>query len=146
MKTPKQRMNSSKRTSDEAGFTMVELLVVLAIVALIASLAAPQVLRYLDTARVDTARAQIRNITAALELYYVDTGGYPGSDEGLRALAIAPASVERWNGPYLKGADALLDPWGRAYEYQSSDTAVLVRSLGRDGETGGEGIDADITN
>jgi len=128
------------------GFTLVEMLVVLAIIALITALVAPQILRYLGSARADAAQAQIRNISSALELYFIDNGGYPTNEEGLQALAAAPAAAGRWNGPYLKGADKLADPWGNAYAYENSGTAFVVRSFGRDGKEGGDGLDKDLTN
>jgi len=133
-------------TSGDDGFTLVELLVVLAIVALIATLAVPQVLRYLGSARVNAAQAQIRNIASALELYYIDNGVYPTTEQGLQALAAEPSSSPRWNGPYLKGADKLADPWGAPYVYKNDGDSFVVRSLGRDGKAGGEGLDRDLSN
>lgn len=130
----------------EEGFSLVEMLVVLAIIALVTTLVAPQILRYLGSARADTAQAQIRNIASALELYYIDNGGYPATEEGLQALAIAPASATGWNGPYLKGADKLADPWGKPYAYENTGSAFVVRSTGRDGKEGGDGLDKDLTN
>lgn len=137
---------NTRRDAATAGFTLVEMLVVLAIIALITTLVAPQILRYLGSARADAAQAQIRNISSALELYFIDNGGYPSSEEGLPALAVAPASATRWNGPYLKGADKLADPWGNGYAYENAGTGFVVRSFGRDGKEGGEGLDKDLTN
>lgn len=130
------------------GFTLVELLVVLAIIALIATLAAPQVLRYLGSARTNAAKAQIRNIESALELYYVDNAKYPTAEEGLSALVTAPAGGDRWNGPYLKGTSGLRDPWGKPYSYEvkADASGVLIRTFGRDGKPDGSGEDQDITN
>lgn len=130
------------------GFTLVELLVVLAIIALIATLAAPQVLRYLGSARTSAAKAQIRNIESALELHYIDTGRYPSEEEGLSALVKAPAAAGSWNGPYLKGAGGLLDPWGRAYVYavKPDGSAVEIRTFGKDGKPDGTGEDQDVGN
>jgi general secretion pathway protein G len=139
-----QRRIRSENQSGQAGFTLVEMLVVLAIIALITTLVAPQILRYLGSAKVDTAQAQIRSIGSALELYFIDVGSYPTTEEGLSALSIAPASATRWNGPYLKGADMLSDPWGRSYIYRNEGAEISVRSLGRDGKEGGVGLDADI--
>lgn len=130
----------------DAGFTLVELLVVLAIIALIASIAAPQVLRYLGSARSGTALAQIRNIESALELFYIDNGRYPTAEEGLAALTTAPSSAPRWNGPYLKNLSALNDPWGRPYVYETGDQVLVIRTFGRDGKPDGSGEDRDLSN
>lgn len=132
----------------EDGFTLVELLVVLAIIALIATLAAPQVLRYLGSARTNAAKAQIRNIESALELYYVDNAKYPTAEEGLSALVTAPAGDDRWNGPYLKGTSGLSDPWGKPYSYEVKADAswVSIRTFGRDGKPDGSGEDQDVSN
>ena len=136
------------RDDRESGFTLVELLVVLAIIALIATLAAPQVLRYLGAARTNAAKAQIRNIESALELYYVDNAKYPTSEEGLNALVAQPAGETRWNGPYLKGTTGLKDPWGRPYSYEvkADASGVVIRTLGKDGKPDGTGEDQDVSN
>ena len=129
------------------GFTLVELLVVLAIIALIAGLAAPQVLRYLGSARSDAAQAQIRNIESALELFYIDNLRRPTNEEGLAVLTQpTPELQARWNGPYLKNADSLKDPWGNSYIYRVTDGGVEILSYGRDGKAGGTGEDRDISN
>lgn len=129
------------------GFTLVELLVVLAIIALIATLAAPQVLRYLGSARSDAAMAQIRNIESALELFYIDNLRYPTNEEGLAALsAPTPDLQDRWNGPYLKNAGDMTDPWGKPYIYEFANNTVTIRSYGRDGKQDGTGEDKDVSN
>ncbi|MEL6201980.1 MAG: type II secretion system major pseudopilin GspG [Pseudomonadota bacterium] len=131
----------------DAGFTLVELLVVIGIIVLIASLAAPQVLRYLGSARSDAAQAQISNIESALELFFIDNLRFPTDDEGLDVLSAPSVELQAtWNGPYLRGADALVDPWGRPYRYTSQNGEVVVSSLGRDGQEGGTGEDGDVSN
>lgn len=146
MRAKLQQGGKGTYVGEEDGFTLVEMLVVLAIIAMVTTLVAPQILRYLGSARVDAAHAQIRNIASALELYYVDNGAYPSNEDGLKALAAAPTAATAWNGPYLKDAGKLADPWGHAYTYQTSGSEFTVRSLGRDGKEGGEGLDADIRN
>lgn len=137
-----------RRPDGTEGFTLTELLVVLGIVALLAALVAPQVVRYLSKARTDTATAQVRNIEGALELYYLDVGSYPAANDGLEALFTSPVNAPAWKGPYLKQRDGLADPWGRPYLYQSPGQHgdFDISSLGRDGREGGTGEDADITS
>ncbi|MEL7028211.1 MAG: type II secretion system major pseudopilin GspG [Pseudomonadota bacterium] len=136
----------AKRKGSQAGVTLFELLVVLAILAFLATLIAPRVVGYLGRAKTDVARAQISNIAASLELYYLDLGRYPTTEEGLGALVDGPATAIGWRGPYFKDAIGLTDPWGRAYGYVSEVSGDIfeIYSLGRDGAEGGEGEDADI--
>lgn len=132
----------------EDGFTLLELLVVLAILALLAGLVGPRVLDMLSGARSDTAKIQIKNIEAALDLYKLDIGRYPTAPEGLKALVEKPDVSQRWRGPYLKSADGLLDPWGEPYLYRrdSGATGYTILSLGADKAEGGDGENADIRN
>lgn len=138
----------ASRARGDAGFTLIELLIVLGILALLAGLAAPQVLRYLGTARTEAAKIQINSIASALELYALDNGGYPAQQVGLKALVEAPQGATRWNGPYLKKAQGLIDPWGRAYQYRvpGRGSPFEVFTLGRDNAPGGTGEDRDVTN
>ncbi|WP_149739058.1 type II secretion system major pseudopilin GspG [Rhizobium sp. RU20A] len=135
-----------RRADGQAGFTLVELLVVLAIIALLATLIGPKVLGYLGGARRDTVQMQIRNLSSAVDLYYLSTGTYPTPDQGLSALVDAPAGQAGWSGPYIQSRSALTDPWGHAYVYSQAGTGYVISSLGRDGKPGGEGEDADITS
>ena len=106
------------RRQNEAGFTLVELLVVLGIVGMLATLMAPRVLGYFSSAKAQTAQIQAKNITSALELYYLDVGSYPSAEQGLQALLAPPDGVSGWHGPYLKNQSGLLDPWHKRYAYR----------------------------
>ena len=132
----------------DSGFTLLELLVVLGIIALLATVAAPQVLQYLGKARTETARAQVAAISTALELYALDNGGFPAQQVGLPSLVTAPAGVGSWKGPYLKRAEGLIDPWGRPYQYKFPGRSgqADVFTLGRDNAPGGTGEDQDVAN
>jgi len=103
---------------NQRGFTLVEILVVLAIIGLLMGLVGPQVLKVLGDARGKTAKVQIQNLGAALDVFYLDAGRYPTPDEGLNALLHRPTEIETWNGPYVKGAALPKDPWGRPYVYR----------------------------
>lgn len=130
----------------DAGFTLLELLVVLGILALLAAFAAPQVQRYLGQARTETARAQLAALSTALELYALDNAGYPAQQAGLASLMQPPPGAPRWRGPYLKKADGLVDPWGRlyGYRYPVGSGGFQVFTLGRDNAPGGNGEDQDL--
>ena len=136
-----------RRHPRERGFTLIELLVVLAILGLLAGVVAPRVLDYFGKAKTDTAKLQIENLSAALDLYRLDVGRYPSTQEGVGALVAKPAAAEAWRGPYLKGTATPADPWGRAYQYRSPGTSGRpydLFSLGADGTPGGEGENADV--
>lgn len=130
-----------------AGFTLVELLVVLAILTLLAGIVGPRVLGQLGGAKSKTAAVQIADIEKAMELFKLDVGRFPTTEEGLEALARRPPTVASgWSGPYLKGS-LPTDPWGKPYHYQlAPGGAVEILSLGADGAPGGEGENADIRN
>lgn len=144
--TPLSRRHGTR--SMQAGFTLLELLVVLAILALLAGLVGPRVLEQLSGARADSAKLQIKNIEAALDLYRLDVGRYPSGSEGLQALMEKPSNATRWRGPYLKSGDGLLDPWGEAYRYriESGKNTYEIISFGADKAEGGDGENADIRN
>ena len=123
------------------GYTLVELLVVLAILGLLVALAAPRVIKYLGSAKTDTARIQIEKLGGVLDLYRLEIGRYPTEQEGLESLVDRPPQLDAWNGPYLKNRDALTDPWGRPYGYQSPGEHgdYDLYTLGADGKEGGDG-------
>jgi len=137
-----------QRRRDDGGFTLLEMLVVLAIMGLLAAIIAPQVLKYLGSSRTQTAKVQVQNIDAALQLYRLDVGRFPTQDEGLVALVAAPASAPGWNGPYLQKSAALTDPWGSPYLFRNpgKHSEVDVYSLGSDKAEGGTGEAADVGN
>jgi general secretion pathway protein G len=141
----RRRTWSRRARRGAAGFTLIELLVVLVILGLLAAFVAPQVLSYLGRAKTDAAGIQIQNIASILDLYRLDTGRYP---ERLEDLVEQPGDVPNWNGPYIQRRDALVDPWGRPYEYRfpGQNGAYDLFSLGADGSPGGEGESRDITS
>ena len=145
--TPPRRRRRDPR-SGEAGFTLLELLVVLAILGLLAAIVAPQVLRYLGTSRTQTAKVQIENISASLDHFQLDVGRYPTPEEGLDALVKAPPNAPNWNGPYLKKASGLVDPWGAKYVYliPGKHGEADVYTLGSDHAEGGAGEAKDVGN
>lgn len=137
------------RGAREAGYTILEILVVLGIIALLAAVVAPRVVGYLSKAKSQSAGLQIKNLKSAVELYYVDTGRYPSEQEGLRALVDAPAGLASWGGPYLEAEEGLTDPWGRDYLYRApgkDGKPFQIISFGRDGAEGGSGEDADLSS
>ena len=137
-----------RRARDEAGFTLVEMLVVIAIIALIMSLVGPRVLNYLAELKVKAAKIQMQSFSSALDLFNLDTGRYPSTGEGLTALVQTPGSIPAWNGPYLKGGVLPTDPWGKPYVYRSPGEhgSYDILSYGSDGQEGGAGTAADITS
>lgn len=136
-----------KSLKKKRGFTLIELLVVLAILTLLAGLVGPRVLNQLGGAKSKSAVVQIADIEKALELYKLDVGRFPTSQQGLDALVKAPAGVIGWAGPYLKGG-VPNDPWGAPYQYKfpAANGEVEIVSLGADGAQGGEGEAADLRN
>jgi general secretion pathway protein G len=146
---PTQALVRRVQRAADPGFTLIELLVVLTIIGLIVGLVGPRVLGYLAESRSKTAKLQIESFSSSLDLFYLDTGRYPTTSEGLNALAERPADVTVWNGPYLKGGRVPLDPWGNAYQYRSPvdhTPPYEILSFGSDGREGGTGNAADISS
>jgi general secretion pathway protein G len=130
-----------------AGFSLIELLVVMVIIGLLAALVAPRFIRQEEKAKLKAARAQVELLGTALDTFRLDVGRYPTSQEGLEALRRQPGGVERWDGPYLK-KDVPADPWGKPYVYRSPGDhgAYDLLSYGADGVPGGEGDNRDVTS
>ena len=119
----------------EAGFTLVEMLVVIAIIGLVVGLVGPRVLNYLSESKVKAAKIQIESFSAALDLYYLDNSAYPSTSDGLNALVERPPSALSWNGPYLKTGSVPADPWGHPYVYKvpGDHTPYEIDSYGAGG-------------
>jgi general secretion pathway protein G len=130
------------------GFTLLELLVVMVIIGLLVGYVAPKYFAQLGKSEVKAARAQIGALEKALDMYRLDTGHYPSTEEGLNALMARPSNEPKWTGPYLS-KNVPLDPWGTAYVYRkpgSNGTDFDLLSYGKDGKPGGMDEEADITN
>jgi general secretion pathway protein G len=143
------RSRSRAPAGAQAGFTLLEVLVVLVILGLLAAVVAgPQIFKYLGTAKSEAAKVQVQQISSALDLYRLEVGRYPTQEEGVVALIEAPAGLTKWNGPYLKKKEAIVDPWGRQFLYkvpgQHGDYDLYT--LGADNTQGGNGEDQDVTN
>ena len=134
--------------SGEAGFTLIEMLVVLVIIGLIMGLVGPRVLTYLADSRAKAARLQIASFANSLDLFAMDVGRYPTTQEGLNALVRRPGGAKVWNGPYLKDNSVPPDPWKNSYVYASPGVhgAYDLLSYGSDGQEGGDGAAADVNN
>jgi general secretion pathway protein G len=130
------------------GFTLIELLVVLAIIGLLAGLVGPQVIKHLGESKSKTARLQIEEFASALDMYRIDMGRYPASDEGLDALVAAPGNAGRWNGPYLRKKKVPADPWNNLYHYTSPGEhgKFDIFTYGSDNAPGGDGEDQDVVS
>jgi general secretion pathway protein G len=132
----------------QTGFTLLELLVVLGIIAMLAGLVGPQVMKHMGESKVKAAKVQIEDLAQTLDMYKLDVGSYPSSEQGLEALIESPDGAQRWNGPYLRKAKVPLDPWNQEYKYASPGEhgKFDIVSLGADGKEGGDGEDKDINS
>jgi general secretion pathway protein G len=141
------RPDAGTAVRDEAGFTLVEVLVVIAVIAILASVVSPMVFRNVGDAKQASARSQMEIFALALDAFRLDSGRYPSTDEGLDALRHPPAEAEGWRGPYLR-KEVPTDPWRRVYIYKApgvvNPESYDLLSLGKDGKEGGDNEDADI--
>ncbi|PLY14748.1 MAG: type II secretion system protein GspG [Sedimenticola sp.] len=130
------------------GFTLIELLVVLAILGMLVGLVGPQVMDQLGGSKTKTAKIQIADLGAALDLFRLDVGRYPNASEGLEALVSKPSELNKWNGPYLKKNQIPTDPWSYEYIYRfpGEHGSYDIYSLGSDNAEGGEGEAQDVVS
>jgi general secretion pathway protein G len=140
--------NARHKPTGDAGYTLLELLVVLAILGLIVGLVAPKVIGYFERSKTKAAEIQVANLMGILDLYRLDTGHYPSGDVGLKALIVKPDHVRNWHGPYIDRADGIVDPWGRPYMYKppAAGSPAVITSYGADGKPGGTDEDQDVTS
>ncbi|HYE45598.1 MAG TPA: type II secretion system major pseudopilin GspG [Caulobacter sp.] len=139
--------SARKANSDcpRAGYTLTEMLVVVAIIGLISAVVIPQTIGQLGKAQSRSAKLQAQTVAAAVELFSGDNGRFPTEEEGLIALVRRPAGLDSWTGPYLRTEDQLKDPWGRPFIYTEEEGTFSITTLGANNKVGGEGPDRDIT-
>ena len=133
---------------EQNGMTLLEILIVMVILGLIATLGITQVMTYLGNAKSDTAKLQIQELVTAVRLFDVDVGRLPTSDEGLQILINKPVGEDRWRGPYIEKPSNLIDPWGRSYLYRvpGGQAGFDISSYGADGQLGGDGENKDVSS
>lgn len=138
-----------KRTGEE-GYSLLEILVVMAIIGSLAALVGPRLIGQVDKSKTTTAKVQIEMLKTALTDYYINVGVLPTSTEGLEVLVRNVSNQDGWSGPYLEGVDAVpLDPWGSPYQYQPPERPGEfghIVSFGADGQAGGDGLNEDVTS
>lgn len=139
-------MKFDRRREREAGFTLMEMLVVLVVIGLIAAFAIPQVMKLLGNAKAKAAHIQLQTVENGLNYFQLDMGRFPTSQEGLGALMKAPEGADSWSGPYVRNDKQLIDPWGHPLVYKADidGKPYKLETLGADNKEGGTGDDQDI--
>lgn len=142
------RMTRTLRVAAQRGMTLIEILVVLTLIGIVMGIVGGNFIGKGEKAKADAAKIEIGQIGQALDLYKLEVGRYPTTQESLQALIQAPAGAPNWNGPYWKKAAVPKDPWGTEYKYVSPGASAPyeITSLGADGKDGGEGVNKDITS
>lgn len=142
----RRNFDGGRRPRRDDGYTLTEILVVMAIIGLIAAVLTPGLMGQLGRARIKTAQMQLETLAAGVEMFRADVGRYPTQSEGLDALMAQPNGVEGWTGPYVKGARNLTDPWGNKviYKIGAENSGFMVTSLGADGKADGQGQNRDL--
>lgn len=142
-----RRSVGSGRVDREDGYTLTEILVVMAIIGLLAAVLTPGLVGQLGRSRSKTAQVQVETVAAAVEIFRSDVGRYPTQAEGLQVLMNQPGGTEGWTGPYIKSERVLSDPWGNKMDYKLTEDgrAFVVTSFGADNQQGGEGLNRDLT-
>lgn len=136
-----------QHAGSQEGFSFIEILIVIVIMAGIIAIVGPELFSRLDDAKIDQAKIQMKGLENALDLYHLDNSSYPTTEQGLESLMVQPEVgivPENWRGPYLRSSNLPKDPWNRDYVYQSDGGNIVLKSLGADGQEGGEGVNADI--
>ncbi len=141
-------MTLMKARARQHGMTLIEILVVLVLIGIVLGIVGGNFIGKGEKAKADAAKIEIGQIAQTLDLYQLEVGRYPSSQEGLQALISAPAGVANWNGPYWKKSTLPKDPWGNEYKYLApgSKAPYEIVSLGADGKEGGDGADKDISS
>ncbi len=136
------------RPARASGFTILELVMVLVLIGVILAMVGPRVFQNLGRANSEVAKSQMATVGGQLELFKLDVGRFPTTQEGLAALVTAPSGASNWNGPYIKDPKSLKDPWGRDFVYKSPGDkgAYDLLTLGADGKEGGDGENRDVRN
>ena len=129
------------------GYTLTEMLVVIAIIGLISAVVIPQTIGQLGKAQSKAAKLEMQTLSAAVEVFSADNGRLPTQEEGLQVLLKAPGDADGWDGPYVRTTDQLIDPWGQPYAYEiGGDNGFSLRSLGADKKPGGNGANKDLAS